>query len=152
MRFLHYAGAETSLNMANNFRGLQMVNPDNVVVPRVVFRSWNAASQMIASSLVFLLLLLHLFWKVELQWHRLNRDYSLHYKTNFLPIAYYVCLTDGSDASVYLSHVTVNWTATRRDCMAFLWCVGHKIPGYWNWYHQGLWWNIHRLPFTSVFK
>ncbi|KAL5106997.1 Carbonic anhydrase 2 [Taenia crassiceps] len=57
MRFLHYASEETAKNMANNFRKLQSVNPDNVVVPRVVFRSWNAASRMVASSLVLLLLI-----------------------------------------------------------------------------------------------
>ncbi|VDK35447.1 unnamed protein product [Taenia asiatica] len=56
MRFLHYSGEETVPNMANNFRKLQSVNPANVVVPRVVFRSWSAASQMVASSLVLLLL------------------------------------------------------------------------------------------------
>ncbi|VDM18644.1 unnamed protein product [Hydatigera taeniaeformis] len=56
MRFLRYASEESASNMANNFRKLKSVNPDDVVVPRVVFRSWNAASRMAATSLVVLLL------------------------------------------------------------------------------------------------
>ncbi|KAH9278745.1 Carbonic anhydrase 14 [Echinococcus granulosus] len=60
MRFLQFASEEKEVKMANNYRKLKSVNPANVVVSRVIFRSWNATPRMIASSLILLLLLVPL--------------------------------------------------------------------------------------------
>ncbi|KAM7534767.1 hypothetical protein Aperf_G00000117750 [Anoplocephala perfoliata] len=56
MRNLEYPGTETVTKMANNYRKPKTINPDSVVVPRVVFKSWNPASKTYLSSLLLLLL------------------------------------------------------------------------------------------------
>nr|CDS25868.1 carbonic anhydrase [Hymenolepis microstoma] len=56
MRYIEYPAEEKLKNMGNNFRSTREVNPDNVVVPRVVFRSWNPASRINLTSFLYLLL------------------------------------------------------------------------------------------------
>lgn len=58
MRVMHYSAEEKEGRMVNNYRKIQTVNPADVVVPRLVFRSWNPASRLIASTFPLLVALL----------------------------------------------------------------------------------------------
>lgn len=62
MRFMHYSKEEKEEFMANNYRSLQSVNPAAVVVPRLVFRSWDPAAQIAPSIALLLVLLLPLLF------------------------------------------------------------------------------------------
>ncbi|VDL62469.1 unnamed protein product [Hymenolepis diminuta] len=54
MRYIEYPTSENLRNMGNNFRTPKQINPEDVVVPRVVFRSWNPASRANLSPLLLL--------------------------------------------------------------------------------------------------
>ncbi|VDN97690.1 unnamed protein product [Rodentolepis nana] len=58
MRYIEYPEEEEFKNMGNNFRNPRKVNPDNVVVPRIVFRSWNPATRINLTAFYYLLLLI----------------------------------------------------------------------------------------------
>ncbi len=49
---LRFGSDEAEHRMMDNFRRLQALNPPTLLVPRVIFRSWNAASSLVASSLL----------------------------------------------------------------------------------------------------